>query len=146
MARDRVTGDLFAVPMPAAPVPGSMDYRPTVAGLLSEMLDHAVSLGASRVAVAAEVSRLTGKDVSKFMLDAYTAPSKDDYNAPAWLMPVLEVACHSHGYSAWLAGIRGGRLMIGRDALAGELGRVEKQRDELGAVARELKAQMRRMG
>lgn len=143
--RDRQTGDLFfEVPRPAAPVPGSMDFRPVVTALVGQMLDHASKNGKDRWAVAADVSRLAGKEVSKNMLDAYSAPSREDYNVPAWLMPLLETACDSHLYTAWLADVRGARLSIGRDALAAELGRISRERDELTERQRALREQLRR--
>lgn len=139
--RSSGTGDLFEVPQAPAPVPGSMDYRTVVAHLVSKMIAES---GLDRFEVAARVSRLVAKDVSKYMLDGYTAESRDEFNAPAYLVPVIELVCDSHVFSNWLAGIRGGRLLVGRDALAAELGRIERQRDELGTQARQLKEQLRR--
>lgn len=135
------SGDLFEIPMPASPLPGSMDYRAVISHLLATMMAES---GMTRFAIAAAVSELVGKEVSKYMLDAYTAESRDEFNGPAWLMPALEVACKSTLYSSWLAGVRGGRLLIGRDALAAELGRIERQRDELGEQARTIKDQLRK--
>lgn len=135
------TGDLFEIPVPANPIPGSMDYRAVVSHLLAKMMAES---GMTRFAIAAAVSELVGKEVSKYMLDAYTAESRDEFNGPAWLMPAIEVACKSTLYSGWLAGVRGGRLLIGRDALAAELGRIERQRDELGDQARSIKDKLRK--
>lgn len=141
--RDSRTADLFDVPRPAAPVPGGMDYRPLITAMVGQMLDAAARLGKDRFQVAAEVSRLVGREVSKYMLDAYSAPSREDYNAPAWLMAPLEVVSESWTYSRWLAEVRGGRLLIGRDALAAELGRIERQKDELARTAQAIKEQLR---
>lgn len=143
--RDRETADLFfEVPRPAAPVPGSMDFRAVVTSLVGQMLGDAARNGKDRWAVAADVSRLAGKEVSKYMLDQYSAPSRDDYNIPAWLMPLLETACDSHAFSAWLAEVRGARLSIGRDAVAAELGRIARERDELKQRETALRDQLRR--
>lgn len=138
--RDRNTLDLFEVPQPAAPLPGSMDFRSVIAHLVAQMLRES---GLDRFEVAARMSRLTGKDVSKYMLDGYTAESRDEFNLPAYLIPAAETVCSSHLISTWLAGVRGGRLLVGRDALAAELGRIERQRDELAGQARALKDQLR---
>lgn len=139
--RDASTADLFEVPKPVAPAPASMDYRATVAHLLTEMFSDS---GLDRWEIAARTSRLAGKEVSKYMLDAYTAESRDEYNAPAWLIPILETVCNAHPVSNWLASLYGGRLYIGRDALTAELGRIEGQRDELADKARALKGTLRR--
>lgn len=140
--RDTTTADLFAVPRPAAPVPASMDYRATVAHLLAQMLAES---GVDRYEIAARASRLAGKDVSKYMLDAYTAESRDEFNLPLWLLPVIESACASHALTAWLASTRGARLYVGVDALAAELGRIEQQRDALHTQASALKDTLRRV-
>lgn len=139
--RDALTPDLFAVPQPAAPVPASMDFRATVAHLLAEML--AIS-SMDRYEISARVSRLAGKDVSKYMLDAYTACSREEFNLPAWLVPVVEAVCNDHRVTAWLAGVGGGRLYLGADALAAELGRIEGQRDAMAVQARALKDTLRK--
>lgn len=134
MARSRsrcdTTGDLFAaIPQPVPAEPGSLDFRTRVAAIVSEMLDaiRAADPHMDRYAVAAAVSRLVGKEVSKAMLDAYTAESRDAYNVPAWLMPALEHVCKSTRYSTWLAEVRGGRLVLGAAALDVEIGRVQEQ-------------------
>jgi hypothetical protein len=134
------SGDLFVeIPKPAASVPGSMDFRSAVSGLCGEILR-----GHDRHQVAADASRLTGKDVSKYMLDGYTAESRDDFNLPAYLIPAIETVCASHALTQWLAGIRGGRLLIGREALEAEVGRIEQQRLELSERARAIKDTLRR--
>jgi hypothetical protein len=116
-----------------------MVYRLLVCGLMAQMLK-----GHDRHEVAAACSRLTGKDVSKYMLDSYCAESKDDFNVPAWLVPAVEVTTDCWDYSTWLASVRGGRLMIGRDALAAELGRIQREQDRLSQHARVLKDQLRK--
>ncbi len=138
-ARDDRTLDLFEVPQPAAPLPGGMDYRATVCGLVAQMLKEA---DADRYEIAGRCSRLTGKEVSKYMLDAYTSEAREEFNVPAWLMPALETACSSHLYTTWLAAVRGGRLYLGREAIAADLGRLQKQRLEIDQLIKQLKKQL----
>lgn len=138
---DILTGDLFAVPQAAAADPGSMDYRSTVSIILGDMLQ---ACGRDRHDVAAAASKLTGKDVSKHMLDGYTAESREDFNVPLYLAPALEVACGSYELSGWLAKVRGARLVIGADALNAELGRLERLRDSTGEQIKVLKERLRR--
>jgi len=134
--------DLFPVPSPAPELPGQMDYRTQVATLVGDVLRGAVG---DRFDVAAKMSRLTGKDVSKNMLDAYASDAREDHNLPLYLAPALEVVCESHALTAWLADVRGGRLLIGRDALNAELGKLERARDEAGKRIRQLKTLMGEM-
>lgn len=137
--KDTRTLDLFAVPEPAPELPGTMDFRTQVAHLVSEMLR---ATPGDRYEIAARMSRLTGKDVSKNMLDAYASDAREDHNLPFYLLPALEAVCESHVLTAWLADVRGGRLLIGRDALNAELGRLERQRDEATRRIKQLKAVM----
>ena len=140
--RDNVTFDLFSVPQPAAPISAGMDYRSTVSRMVSQMLDEADTAGMHRADVAAECSRLVGKDISKYMVDAYSSPAREDYNAPAYLMPALESACATHAFSGWIAEVRGGQLLIGAEALNAELGRLEQIKHATAVRIRDLKRAM----
>jgi hypothetical protein len=137
--RDVKTPDLFAVRAPA-PIAGTQDYRARVAELVSQMLKEC---GVDRYEIAARMSRLAGREISKYMLDAWSAESREDHNLPFALAPVLEAACESHLLSAWLAEIRGGRLYVGRDAIAVQVGLLKHTRDELNEQIRELNEQLR---
>lgn len=138
-AKDNRTLDLFEVPQPAAPLPGGMDYRAVVAGLIAEVLRAS---GADRHEIAARCSRLTGKEITKYMLDAYTSEAREEFNPPLWLVPALETACGTHSITNWLVSARGGRLLIGREALTADLGKLERQRIEIEQLIKKLKKQM----
>ncbi|MHB9021337.1 MAG: hypothetical protein ACYC3A_05880 [Halothiobacillus sp.] len=131
--------DLFAVPVAALELPGMLDYRADVAHLVGELLRDA---GVDRLEVAARMSRLTGKEISKNMLDAYASDAREDHNLPLYLLPALEAVVQSHTLTAWLAEVRGGRLLIGREALNAELGKLERARDDAGKRIRQLKTLM----
>ena len=140
MGRRGASGDLFGTPRPHPAGPGAMDFRSAVAQLLGEMFARS---GLDRFEIAARASRVAGKDVTKFMLDAYTSEARELHNAPAWLMPALEVACNSHAYTQWLAEVRGARALIGDEALHHDLSRLERLREEADVAIRTLKSQMR---
>ncbi|WP_295936955.1 hypothetical protein [uncultured Xanthomonas sp.] len=142
---DALTGDMFAVPRPAAQIPGSMDYRQPVSLLVGDMLKDAHAAGLDRFEVAARASRLTGHDVSKAMLDGYTAESRDAFNAPLWLAPVLEVVCSSTRLAEWHGGVVGGQLLLGAATLDAEIGRLERERQRAGEQIRALKDLSRRV-
>jgi hypothetical protein len=141
-ARDILTADLFAVPRPAPATPGTMDYRAAISHELSEMLRKAPA-NRDRFAIAADVSRLTGKDVSKWMLDGYTSECREQFNLPLYLVPALEVACESHALTTWLSNVRGARLLVGEEALHHDLSRLEQIRDQAEAAIRALKPRVR---
>jgi len=137
--RDNATFDLFEIPEQPAQTAAGMDYNREVAHLVVKVLKEA---GCDRYEISARMSRLTGKEVSKFMLDAWAAESRDHHNIPFYLVPVLEAACETHALSAWLAEKRGGRLMVGKEVLAAELGKLERIKDEAAQKIRELKKLM----
>lgn len=142
------SGDLFAeIPRPAPSTPASMDHRTQVAHLVSEALDGArrIDPDADRYAVAAQVSRLVGKEVSKSMLDGYTAESRDAFNVPFYMIPALETACGTTALTEWLCGLRGGVLVLGPAAIDAEIGRLQNDIDSRRDVIRELKDLRRRV-
>ncbi len=134
--RDPLTADLFEVPQPASRTPASMDYRATVAHLVSAMLKEA---DGDRYAVAARMSRLTGREITKAMLDAYTSEAREAWNLPFWLAGALEAACDCHELSRWLAEVRGGRLYLGKENLEAQLGKLVRAKEETEAQIRRLK-------
>ena len=140
--RDNQTLDLFEVPQPAPQVPASMDYRATVAHLVAEMLKQAEG---DRYRIAAEMSRLTGKEVTKAMLDAYTSEAREAWNLPFWLAAALETACESHALTNWLADVRGGRLYLGKENLEAQLGKLIRAKEETESQIRKLKKLMGEM-
>jgi len=142
MARkDERTGDLFAYPRPAVQAPGAYDYREVVSHLVSEVLAHA---DADRFEIAQRMSQLTGREISKWMLDAYSAESREAHNLPFWLVAALEASCKTHQLTAWLVETRGGELLVGRESLEAELGRLERQKQSLTDRARALRKQLGR--
>ena len=139
---DDFTLDLFEVPQPAAPLPASMDYGREVAALVSEVLRNS---DCDRYEVAARMSRLTGKEVSKYMLDAWSSESRDAYNMPFYMVPVLEAACETHVFSNWLADKRGGRLLVGKETLTAQLGKLMRQKEETDRMIKQVKKVMGEM-
>jgi hypothetical protein len=146
--RDSLSGDLFVdMPRPAPALPASMDFRPQLSHLVGDMLAaaHARDPELDRYGIAAVVSRLAGKEVSKAMLDGYTAESREAFNLPMWLVPALETACGSTALSEWLAAIRGGRLVLGPAAIDAEIGRLQGEREAVDDRLKELRDLRRRV-
>lgn len=144
MRRDHHTPDLFAlpgIPQPAPERPGSMDFRTEVAHELGELIRDS---GLDRYEISARVSRLAGRPVSKAMIDGYTSEAREEFNLCLALVPVFEAVCRSTQLTRWAAAKRGGELLIGRDALSAELGRIEEQRAALNERAALLKDVLKR--
>lgn len=147
--RDTLSGDLFFdIPRPAPPVPASMDFRPQLSVLVGDMLAAAQASApdVDRFVIAGRASRLAGKEISKAMLDGYTAESRETFNLPLWCVPALETACNSTVLTEWLAGVRGGRLVLGPAALDEEIGRLEGEKELINErlkAARDLRRRVR---
>lgn len=137
--KDDRTLDIFTVPQPVLSVPGSGNYAAQISELVGEILKGSEH---DRYEVAARMSRLSGDDVSKHMLDAWSSPARTDHNLPFYRAALLEEVCASHLLTDWQVALRGGRVAYGRDALLAELGRLERTRDESARQARELKRLM----
>lgn len=138
------SGDLFEIPRPVSPLPGSLDFRATVSELISHMLAEAHRAGLDRHDVAACASRLSGKDVTKYMLDAYTSCGREEFNCPLWLAPVLEIVCKDTSLASWHAGVHGGRMSVGAEALDAEIGRLMRESELAASRLRDLKDLRRR--
>lgn len=137
---DSSTPDMFEIPIAVSPVHGGLDISGRLRHLLSELLKASPL---SRYQVAARMSELTGHDISKHQLDAWTADSRDGWRFPLEYMPAFEAALETHAITGWLAELRGCRVLVGADALLAELGRIERAKQDLLAKEKVLK---RRLG
>ncbi len=122
--------------MPAATQPGALDYGLAVRRLLAEAIKHSAQ---NTHWIAARMSELTGVAISEHQVHAWTAPSREGWRFPLEYLPAFEAACETHALTAWLAAVRGGRLLIGREALNAELGRQERLIDEARRKIKQLK-------
>lgn len=138
-------GDLFDIPPAPRFLPGSMDFRTTVCELLTNLLADAHKAGMDRHEVAAQASRLTGKDVTKNMIDGYTSPAREEFNCPLWLGPVLEVVCKGTPLTSWQASVHGGRILVGAETIDAEIGRLLNEREAADARLKDLKELRRRV-
>lgn len=137
--RDSQTLDIFEVPSPVVPTPGSGNYAAQVSELVSIVLKDCPF---DRYEIAAQMSRLSGDDVSKHMIDAWSSPARSEHNIPFYRIPLLEEVCSSHVLTDWLVHLRGGRVAYGREALAAEYGKRQQMLEKLRADMRELKRLM----
>jgi hypothetical protein len=137
---DTATFDLFDIPCAPAPVGGSLDYATELRCVLSDALKKTPR---SRHEVAARMSELTGQDISKSMLDAWTAESKTPWRFPYEFAAAFEVACESTCLQELLGRKRGSRILVGEETLLTELGRIEKTKGELADRERALKERIR---
>jgi hypothetical protein len=132
--------DFFDVPVAPAPIGGSLDYALELRHVLSDALKKSPK---SRYQVAAEMSELTGQEITKAMLDAWTAESKTPWRFPFEYAAAFESACETTALQELMCRKRGSRILVGEDVLLAELGRLEKTEAEIALRKRLLKDRLR---
>ncbi len=133
---DSLTLDLFAVPVARAPLPGALAVGPALRHLLADLLKASPR---SRFEIAAHMSELLGHEVSKHQLDSWTADSREGWRFPLEYLPAFEVACETHAMTAWLADLRGCKVLVGKEALDAEIGKLERIKADAAERIRNLK-------
>jgi len=127
---------LFEIPTPKDPIAGSLDYGLEIRHLISDTLKTCKK---DRFVVAAEMSRLTGREISKGQLDSWSAESREGWRFPLEFAPAFEVATETYVLSEFLARKRGCKLFAGEDLYAAELGKLETLKNEINSKIKLLK-------
>ncbi len=126
--------ELFEIPCPVNPQPASLDHAIELRHLLSDVLKKTTK---TRFEVAARMAELTGHDISKAMLDAWTAESREAWRFPLEYATAFEVACDSYSLTEFQARKRGCKVYAGDEVRQAEIGRIESQ---IGEMTTKLKA------
>jgi cell division protein FtsB len=135
--RDLLTVDMFeVVPVETAALPGALDFDRQVRHLLAEAMKQSPL---SRVEIAVRMAELTGENITKNSLDAWAAESRDEWRFPLKFLPAFEAVCQTHSISGWLAGVRGCKLIRGKEAVDAEIGKLERMRQEAADRIKQLK-------
>lgn len=137
--QDTLTLDLFEVPVPKAPLPGALNFSQALRHLLFEALK---SCPLSRAEVAARMSELSGETITVHQLNAWTAESREGWRFPLEYLPAFEAAVETTTLTAWAAHVRGGKLLMGKEAIDAEIGKMERLRDDAAKRIRALKQAM----
>ncbi|MDA0262129.1 MAG: hypothetical protein O3A21_08055 [Proteobacteria bacterium] len=126
---------LYAIPRPPDPQPGSLDIDARLRHALSKAIKECPH---SRYEIAARISELVGSEVSKHMLDAYSAESRETHKFPVQYLPALIAATGA----TWLLDVIAERcgcvVLEGADAVHAKRGRVRAQIEQLRRLDREL--------
>ena len=134
--------DWYRVPEAPSPGPGSLDYATELCATLSEAMR---ATDQSRAVIAARMSDLTHEHITEAMLNAYTAKSHDRHRFPFEFAAAFEVACEATCLQSLLAGKRGSLVLVGKEALDAELGRIRRQQAELRRKEKTLETLMRKV-
>jgi hypothetical protein len=134
---DHRTLDLFDEALRPSLLPGSLaGLKTQIAHLMSAAVRDC---GMDRYEIAAKMGALLGEDVPKAMLDAYTAESREDQNAPAHRLFAFILATDSFVALDQLMRRLGCRLLVGDEAKLATIAKLELQRAHLDQRLRELK-------
>lgn len=131
---DNLSGDLFLIPRPVPKSAGALVCRVEIAHVMSEALK-----GFDRYEVAAKMSKLLGRDISKHMLDAFTAESREDHTPPLDTAVAFDMVVGGHHLLDLAASKLGAQITVGKDVLHGQIGKLEKMRDDAAKQIKLLK-------
>lgn len=118
--------DFFTVPPTPRPESGGQDIAGAVRETLAAVLADAGRRGHDRFDVAAQVSRRAGRDMTRNMLDRYTA-SDGDWRFPLEALPALTQATGDFRLLELVAEQCGCRLLRGEEAMLAEIGALTLQ-------------------
>lgn len=112
---------------------GSLCVQPR----LSHAMSRAVSAsGLSRWEIAGRVSALVGQEITKAMLDSWTAESKEQHRPPAEFLPAFCVVTGSREPLQILTDSAGLFCLPGPEALRAEIQKLREQEKAVGAERR----------
>lgn len=131
--------EYFVVPTPTEVRPGSIaGFDQELRQALSRSLkDQSLS----RYEVAAKMSEMLGDEVSKNMLDAYTAESRETHQISVVRLVAMILATKDYDLLAMIAEKVGCRLLVGEEAIGAEIGLIDREIEEL----RERRSQLKRL-
>lgn len=139
---DPLTLDLFEIPVPRVPMPGALDVGIAVRHRISDLLKDSPR---NRFEIAARMSELLGHEITKHQLDSWTAESREGWRFPLEYLPAFEVAVETHLVTTWLADLRGCKVLVGKEALDAEIGKLERLKEAAAKKIKELKHAMGEM-
>ena len=119
--RDMLTPDMFEVPVQASKATGSLAKREHIAGIMSDVIRDC---DLDRYQIAAEMSRLLGREITKYMLDAYTSESRETHIPPLDTAIAFDVVTGGISLLKFFADLLGCSVLVGDEILLAELGRI----------------------
>lgn len=146
------SGDLFGrFPAAADLASPTVDLKLKIATAMSAAMKAFAAKGeekgftGDRHEIAARMSRmLAPREVTKHILDAYAAGSKEDHVPNFAFAIAFDAATESNALLNLFAGLRGCGVLVGSDNVRAELLNIELQEEELRRQKRALKRHLHR--
>lgn len=134
---DKLTGDLFAnVPQAHPMTAGAWRFRSEITHAMS---DAVKACSKDRYQIAADMSRLLGREISINTLDKYTSEASEDHIPNLETAIAFDAATEQLALANLFAGKLGCRVLPGKDSLLAELGRLEQMKGEIAKQERAIK-------
>lgn len=137
---DTLTGDLFAavaaIPKAHPMNPGAWRFRVEIAHVMGEAVRHCQK---DRYQIAADMSRLLGREVSVNTLDKYTSEASEDHIPNLETAIAFDAATEQTALASLFAEKLGCRVLPGKDSLLAELGRLEQMKGDIARQERAIK-------
>ena len=134
---DTLTGDLFAsIPTMHPKAAGAWRFRVEIAHVMS---DAVRACSKDRYQIAADMSRLLGREISINTLDKYTSEASEDHIPNLETAIAFDAATEQLAILNLFAGKLGCRVLPGAQALYAELARLEQEKSEINKQERAIK-------
>ena len=134
---DTLTGDLFAnVPQAHPMTAGAWRFRYEIAHVMG---DAVKACSKDRYQIAADMSRLLGREISINTLDKYTSEASEDHIPNLETAIAFDAATEQLALANLFAGKLGCRVLPGKDVMLAELGRLEQLKGEIAKQERAIK-------
>lgn len=136
-ATDTLTGDLFAnIPTAHPMTPGAWRFRGEIAHVMSEAIKACEK---DRYQIAADMSRLLGREISSNTLDKYTSEASEEHIPNFETAIAFDAATEQTSLASFFAGKLGCRVLPGKESLTAELGRLSYMKTEIAKQEKAIK-------
>ncbi len=126
---DTLTGDLFATVPQAHPMtPGAWRFRGEIAHVMGEAIK---TCSKDRYQIAADMSRLLGREVSVNTLDKYTSEASEDHIPNLETAIAFDAATEQMALANLFVSKLGCRVLPGKESLLVELVRLDQMRADI---------------
>lgn len=126
----------FEVPRPATGVAALAGLEAQICGAVGVILN---SDPRPREVIAAEISVLTGEDISRAMLDAYSSPARGGHKVPMSRFLALVQVTNRHDVLDQLMRPIGAAVLVGEEVHTARIGQIDAQIARLNEERKRLK-------
>ena len=125
------------------PDPGGLNVRYRLQAIITETIKRC---SLTRWEIAGKMSSLLNQEISKYMLDTWTAESKEYHRFPAEYLPAFCQAVGSYEPLRFLAEMAGVFVLPGQEALRSEIRKIEEDIKKLHSIRKKRILFMEEMG